>query len=296
MPFTGERFTPEIAGNIEMEHLHRYLLACEVSAGQVVLDIACGEGYGSAMLANNASKVFGVDISEEVIKHAGSRYTNQNLEYLVGSCSDIPLSDSSADLVVSFETIEHHDQHELMMQEIKRVLKNTGVLLISSPDKYYYSEEPGFNNPHHIKELYQQEFKSLIEKNFTHVKYFGQRVVYGSAILAETSTAKAVTYWKEGDVIKTEPGVSKPIFWMALASDSILPNITVGIFEQPLLEAESVRLMTKDLENAIVLLNLKDEYMAQAVEIINQHQQELKSIPNLFRSISKLISLIQKQF
>ena len=86
--FTGERFVPEIHGNIELEHLHRYIIGCELSKGKYVLDIASGEGYGSAMLARNAAGVIGVDISPDVVKHARERYQKHNLEFMVGSCPD----------------------------------------------------------------------------------------------------------------------------------------------------------------------------------------------------------------
>jgi ubiquinone/menaquinone biosynthesis C-methylase UbiE len=139
LDFTGERFVPEARGNIELEHLHRYLQACEIAAGKVVLDIASGEGYGSAMLANRAGRVFGVDNSLEAVEHARNRYKKENLEFMAGHCAAIPLPDKSVDLVVSFETIEHHDKHHQMMREIKRVLRPAGALLISSPDKRWYS-------------------------------------------------------------------------------------------------------------------------------------------------------------
>lgn len=132
MEFTGERFVPEVHGNIELEHLSCYLQACEFASGKIVLDIASGEGYGSAMLASKADKVIGVDISIEAVKHARTRYKNENLEFKVGTCNDIPLPDASVDFVVSFETIEHHDQHEEMMHEIKHVLRPGGMLLIST--------------------------------------------------------------------------------------------------------------------------------------------------------------------
>src|SRR5687768_2473380 len=123
LDFTGERYVPEIRGDIALEHLHRYLLAKQLVAGKTVLDIASGEGYGSSILAESAFKVAGVDISREAVSHAQAKYRAENLEFLLGSCSVIPLSDASVDVVVSFETIEHHDEHELMIKEIKRVLR-----------------------------------------------------------------------------------------------------------------------------------------------------------------------------
>ena len=135
MPWTGERYVPEVEGPIALEHLHRYAVACELASGKVVLDIACGEGYGTAMLAEVAQRVIGVDNSDLVIAHATSKYQRPNLVFKIGSCGDIPLADGCLDLVVSFETIEHHAQHEEMLAEIKRVLKPTGLLLMSSPNK-----------------------------------------------------------------------------------------------------------------------------------------------------------------
>ncbi|MDR3371557.1 glycoside hydrolase family 99-like domain-containing protein [Rhodoferax sp.] len=242
LELTGERFLPGFHGrNIEIEHFHRYLQACEVVNGKNVLDIASGEGYGSAMLAKKASKVVGVDISDDAIKHARSRYKNTNLEYLVGSCSDIPLPDSSIDVVVSFETIEHHDQHEEMMQEIKRVLRHDGFLLISSPDKYHYSIEPGYSNQYHVKELYEHEFKQILEKYFKNSAYFGQRVIYGSGIFAESLASPALSYWQENDVIKAAPGIVKPIYWIAVASDAQLPKLSSGVLEQPINDSEIIQ-------------------------------------------------------
>lgn len=250
LAFTGERFVPEIHGNLELEHLHRYLQACEIAAGKMVLDIACGEGYGSAMLAQKADKVFGVDISIETIQHAQRRYKSANLEYMAGSCAHIPLSDASVDMVVSFETIEHHEQHEQMMQEIKRVLRPTGVLLISSPDKLHYAAAagPDYINPYHIKELYQHEFKQLLGAYFKNTTYFGQRIIYGSGIFAESQPTPTLSYLKEGETVSKSSGLTKPSYWIALASDTQLPPLASGVFEQPINDSEIIRSWRKVME------------------------------------------------
>ncbi|AMO98692.1 methyltransferase domain protein [Collimonas arenae] len=239
LEFTGERFVPgAVHGSIELEHLHRYLQASEIAAGKVVLDLASGEGYGSELIAHKALKVIGVDISAEAVAHARKRYAAENLEYMVGSCAEIPLPDASIDMVVSFETIEHHDQHEKMMQEIKRVLRKDGVLLISSPDKYYYSIEPANINPHHVKELYEHEFKQLLEGYYKNITYFGQRVVYGSGIFSESTPTAATGYLLENEKLEKASGILKPVYWIALASDVQLPELPSGVLEQPIADSE----------------------------------------------------------
>ena len=239
MKYTGERFVPEQQGNIELEHLHRYLCAAELSAQKDVLDIASGEGYGSSILARAARNVIGVDISEEAVRHAQKKYQGQNLEYRVGSAAQIPVADASIDLVVSFETIEHHDQHEAMMSEIKRVLRPGGLLVMSSPDKRVYSDIPGFSNPFHVKELTRGEFESLMKASFTNVSMYGQRVVYGSALLAEEG-GQIVSFAKEHGEVKRSAGLVDPMYLIAVASDNALPKLKSGVFEALIEEADIV--------------------------------------------------------
>lgn len=240
MDFTGERYIPGLHGNIELEHMHRYLLACEIAANKIVLDIACGEGYGAALLAQTAKQVIGVDISEMAITRAQDRYVKDNLKFKVGDCIDIPLQENSVDLVVSFETIEHITQHDQMMNEIKRVLKSEGLLMISSPDKQMYSIEPGYTNPFHIKELTDIEFKQLLVKYFTNISCFGQRVLYGSHIVPDTLSAKTKSFIQNQDKFNSIPGILKPIYWIALASDAQLPTLPSSVYEQPVNESEAV--------------------------------------------------------
>src|SRR5512145_1849337 len=77
LPFTGERYTPECVREIAYEHWHRYAFAAPLAAGRRVLDAACGEGYGSALLARAGAQVLGVDISLDAVAHARSRYAGQ---------------------------------------------------------------------------------------------------------------------------------------------------------------------------------------------------------------------------
>ncbi|HDR8857321.1 glycosyltransferase [Burkholderia territorii] len=240
MEYTGERFVPDQHGNIELEHLHRYLCALDLCGGKDVLDIASGEGYGSSLLAGAARSVIGVDIAEDAVVHAQQRYRADNLEYRVGSAASIPVGDSSVDVVVSFETIEHHDQHDEMMAEIKRVLRPGGFLIMSSPDKRVYSEISGFSNPYHIKELTRDEFVDLLGRYFRRSAIYGQRVAYGSVLLAENLDTRTRGYAKHDGRIECAQGLVDPMYLIAVASDADLPKLTAGIFEAGIHEADVV--------------------------------------------------------
>jgi len=155
-------------------------MAYDYAAGKTVLDLASGEGYGSCVLAKKAKKVVGVDISEECIAHAKAKYAErENLEFIRGSCISIPFDRETFDLVVSFETIEHLAEHDKMLDEIKRVLKKKGLLIISSPNKNIYGK---FENEYHIKELTLDEFLELLKSRFRYINIMGQRLTFSSHI------------------------------------------------------------------------------------------------------------------
>ena len=109
MEFTGERYLASLASaQISYEHWHRYMFASYFTKNCNVLDIACGEGYGSAYLSKNAKEVIGVDISPETVEWAKKTYINHNLKFITGSCEMIPVDGKNIfDVIVSFETIEH---------------------------------------------------------------------------------------------------------------------------------------------------------------------------------------------
>lgn len=280
MKFTGERYIPGIGGSIALEHEHRYRFCLDFVGGRKVLDIACGEGFGSAMLAKHAESVFGVDIDPKAVAHAGTRYSHENLQFLVGSCSNIPLPDASIDVVVSFETIEHHDDHNGMMSEIVRVMRPGGVLIISSPDKLVYSDERAFHNKFHVRELYSEEFDALLKSNFSHVTMLGQRIVYGSALMLEGRSG-ALQSW---GIDQEEPvsGLHAPMYKVAIASDN--PSwggiARSGILEDSVYRSEAIIERTESGNRAaaeqgrLALWKLK---RAQAdLEYQTQRAQELQ--------------------
>lgn len=233
LKFTGERFVPGLHGVIEAEHMHRYMLARCFAAGMDVLDVACGEGYGAHLLASAALSVVGVDIASDAVMHATEKYKLPNLRYLQGDCASLPLPDSCVDLVVSFETIEHHDQHEAMMLEIKRVLRPDGVLIISSPNRPEFQKTLTKPNHFHIKELDFFEFDSLLRHSFKNVKIYAQRVLTGSVLAPYQHTEGGFANFESGHDIYPFDNLSRPIYFIAAASNVKLPVLGTSVYENP---------------------------------------------------------------
>jgi len=183
LEFTGERFTPECEREIWYEHFHRYALALRWCKDAHVLDAACGEGYGSALLAQSAASVEGVDISEQAVAHAKQRYGElANVNFQVADCTRLPFPDNKFDRVISFETLEHLAEQDQLMAEFRRVLKHDGCLVISSPDKATYSDGQDNDNEFHVKELYRDELEVLISRYFPASHLLGQKLMFHSAI------------------------------------------------------------------------------------------------------------------
>jgi SAM-dependent methyltransferase len=194
LDFTGERFTPECVREIWYEHWHRYVFARAFASGKRVLDAACGEGYGSALLAAEAHSVVGVDIAEAAVAHARARYGERtNLRFERGDCTALHLPPKSFDLIVSFETLEHVEAQQALIAGFARVLTDDGMLVISSPDKRMYSDVSGFHNEFHVRELYRDELMQLLAPHFPHVRLYGQKLLFQSAIWALDATPQTVS-------------------------------------------------------------------------------------------------------
>lgn len=229
LEFTGERFTPECVREIWYEHFHRYALAARWCRGQRTLDAACGEGYGSAILARAGAMVEAVDISEQAISHASQRYADiEQLDFHVADCTELPFADGEFDRVISFETLEHLSRQDELLAEFKRVLKPDGFLVLSSPDKAVYSEAQGTANEYHVKELYREEFEALVARHFPASRLLGQKLMFHSAIWSLDATDRVVL----DQVAKGEsgpvPGIRQPAtYFIALcATDAMhLPDL-----------------------------------------------------------------------
>ena len=223
LEFTGERFIPGTRGEIWVEHWHRYHFATRWVRGLRVLDVACGEGYGSALLARQAAHVTGVDLAPAAIDHARRTYAGvPNLDFVCASCAEIPLGDASIDAVVSFETLEHIPGQEAFLSEAARVLKPDGVLVLSCPNKLEYSDKTGYANEFHLKELYREELAALVAARFPETSWYGQRPSFFSVIAPEGEAARAgeLVEVTESDPANATSALANPLYFIVVASRS----------------------------------------------------------------------------
>ena len=166
---------PGIAEEEKRRHIERYNFAQQyLKLNWIVLDAACGSGYGSEILAKKIKKVIGVDINREAINYAKEHHSQTNIEYLIGDLNqNLNFPDENFDAIISFETLEHIKNQNFLLAEFKRTLKKGGILIISTPDRVI-TETGDIKTPYHFKEFTKKEFCDLLAKFFKIEGLYGQ--------------------------------------------------------------------------------------------------------------------------
>lgn len=223
LPFTGERFTPECLREIWYEHYHRYAFALSLVKGLRIADVACGEGYGAALLAGVAESVVGVDIDPATVAHARQRYGEiGNLRFECTDATRLPFADASLDALTSFETLEHLHAQAALIAEFARVLKPDGVLILSSPDRMTYSEARDYHNEFHVRELDREELLTLLGSRFPALRLYGQKLAFQSLIWALDRPPQSVathTLATANGQLHARPEYA-PLYFIAVCSKS----------------------------------------------------------------------------
>ena len=205
------------------------MLAARWCVNKRTLDAACGEGYGSALLAHAASSVEGVDISEQTVAHARQRYGHlHGVAFQVADCTQLPFGDDEFDRVVSFETLEHLQAQDQLLAEFRRVLKPDGCLILSSPDKAIYSDEQNTVNEYHVKELYREELEVLIGRHFPACHLLGQKLMFHSAIWSLGGIGQVTMDQMSADKVEMPASITQPpVYFIALcaAEQTSLPDV-----------------------------------------------------------------------
>jgi ubiquinone/menaquinone biosynthesis C-methylase UbiE/glycosyltransferase involved in cell wall biosynthesis len=175
----GERIMSDsiISLGVFQASLNQYAFAASFVKDKVTLDIACGSGYGSSYLKRQGARlVIGGDISTEAIQAAKQFCQGgESIDFVLLDAMRLPFSDDSFEAIVSIETLEHLMEHDKFLEECKRVLKDGGVFICSTPNKQvsaYVAGKPV--NPYHINEVSLAELENLLNRYFVKVQLWGQ--------------------------------------------------------------------------------------------------------------------------
>ena len=171
-----ERATITPASPAWGDNRSRYHFAGKHVEGKVVLDVACGSGYGSVILQEHgAAFVVGCDASEIALKQARD-VTHEGIALTRASGTGLPLKNDTVDVVVSLETIEHIGNDTAFVRELARVLSTNGVAVLSTPNARYTKPVDGVPaNPFHVREYTSEELESTLSRSFGSVELLGQR-------------------------------------------------------------------------------------------------------------------------
>ena len=289
--FTGERFVPGYPELIHLyqEHIIRYLFASQFTKKKTVLDAGCGTGYGSFFIAKNgARKVIGIDISDEAITYSKNNFSAANIEFQKGDCCKTGFPDSSFDVIIAFELIEHLEQYEDFIKEMGKILKKDGIIILSTPNKLTYNSV----NPFHFHEFTENELNELLSKNFEHVSIFYQTTPSALAISRNSDEIPL----QELDIKSGSQKSENAQYLIAVCSNSKIAKIDSKLFlfnedtlftkNFPLLQKNVVHMQNELATKDALFTNLTKEYQERTNWAL-QLEQEVKQKVDLITKLEE---------
>ena len=286
MEFTGERVVPgKVEPDLFNEHLSRYRFAQPLVKGRLALDLGCGTGYGAAILAESARQVLGLDISKESVAFARGKYVAPNVEFFVSDCNHLAVRSGSIDTVVCMEVIEHLPDQETLMEEVCRVLRPEGILVISTPNRIYYTEERNEVNPFHVREFDFPEFSAFLKSYFEWVEIAFQNHV-SSIFIGNTDSNRAIRSQLEHSVVDSERTAN---YFVAVCSKTVAVPPTYAPFVY--LPAAANFLREKDTH--IKLLQARER---ELVEMVRQQQREYDTQNQWCLALNRELQDTQKHY
>jgi uncharacterized coiled-coil protein SlyX len=226
------------------------------------------------------------------VEHAQTRYGSANLQFVKGSISAVPITnDHSFDVIVCFEAIEHIEDHDQLLKEVKRLLKADGVFIVSTPNKLNYHDEAPDENPFHLKELYFDEFQKLLNAYFRNVSYLGQRVHPSSNIwpigTVNTPGIQEVVIERGESEFQMVSGDKRvPLYFIALATDTT-----------PVLHTGSVLIDHSDelMNDGRKAIECRDETIASLQNGEKWHEEQIANQEKTIASLEEAVNWRGKQ-
>lgn len=210
--FAPERIRPDKKSFLNKicveDHLQRYRFAVKYIKDKKILDIACGEGFGSKIMAKSAKKVVGVDLDKEVIKQ-NIKVLGKEAKFIASDAIKFLKNNKEKfDVIVSFETIEHFKEYQEFVELIYKNLKKNGTLVLSTPNKEV--TEVLFGEDYHLyhtQEFYTDELSGILSKVFKNkCKIFRQRPLKENNLFLSTFYEYVIV--KESKIVKDSKGIT----------------------------------------------------------------------------------------
>ena len=231
-----ERYVPDEPGTnfMRQEHLIRYKYASNFVKNKVVLDVACGSGYGCDILLKSGAKIVnGIDISEDAIVFCKTHFTDSKLIFKQNNSLNLDFPDDSFEVITCFEFLEHIDQHEEFMSEMKRVLKPNGLLIISTPNTEIYGVDKihdiKTDNPFHLKELDKIQFSQLLKNHFNHFEILHQVYPNTIGIMKGNSKNEFKEFVFSDNDVEFNASIESKYF-IGICSDDSINNPVNGLY------------------------------------------------------------------
>jgi 2-polyprenyl-3-methyl-5-hydroxy-6-metoxy-1,4-benzoquinol methylase len=264
---------------VEAEHLNRYWWVSSLVAGKRVLDAGCGTGYGSTILAaGGAQEVIGVDRATHVIEAVRS-VMPARVRLHEGDVESLSFDNGSFDVVVCFEVIEHLENPAAALSEFARVLTESGLLVVSSPNRAVYT--PG--NPHHRHEFLPNELRAALEEHFANVMLYRQSNWVTSAILDEAAFLARDEEAFTATLRKVVPSADdSEVYTVALATNTRLPELDPTA---ALTSAIDLRNLVRELERTRRELQRSQE---KADDLSAQVARRQEQVDGLAREVDEL--------
>jgi 2-polyprenyl-3-methyl-5-hydroxy-6-metoxy-1,4-benzoquinol methylase len=217
---------PNEAGGLHIEDLERYRFAARRVAGLRVVDVACGSGYGSRILAGAGARfTLGIDRARAAMAAAKKFALPGRLQFVQASGDRLPLGAASVDLVVSIETFEHVREPGALLHEIRRVLKPGGQAVISTP----LNESEGRlhpENPAHVREYSAAEFAAAVGEHFRKVEMWSQVTQYRDDLVPPALERAAPIAWARRVVKALLPARARELLRAGLGSRGLHAHAT----------------------------------------------------------------------
>ena len=211
LSFTGERVVPGEPGWEWCFEAHRFgyeALLTRLPAAARILDIGCGEGYGTARLAERGSFTVACDYASEAVQHAARRYARPGLAFVVCDAQRLPFRANAFDVVASLQVIEHFTDTDAHLRDVARVLTDAGFHFCATPNIALATPEEAANE-WHLRDFTAPELDVAMRARFGEVELLGQFYVESSPRVRAMRAADAAAAGSGGKGVKLERLLAK---------------------------------------------------------------------------------------